>query len=48
VGDGILWFPHAGTWVDVDIEGNPTGGLLIIRPNDVIAKLEEKKIVGVS
>lgn|SRR5574340_1242678 len=44
VGDVVLWFPHAGTWVDVDINGDPTGGLLIIRPNDVIAKLEKSSI----
>ena len=48
VGDVILWFPHAGTWIDVDIEGKATGGLLVIRPNDVIARLEEKKIVGLN
>ncbi len=44
VNDEIIWYPHAGTWVDMDIDGNSTGGLLIIRPNDVIAKLEKRSI----
>lgn len=44
VGDVIIWYPHAGTWVDMDINGETTGGLLIIRPNDVIAKLDKNLV----
>jgi co-chaperonin GroES (HSP10) len=39
VGDIIVWFPSAGTWVDID------GGRLVIRPNDIIGKIDNNVLV---